>query len=88
MELIYSGGRLTARWEVGGNQADENGVLGVLMVPVSNQVFHPGWLQDGELYETEMDIWVEFVVEGGSATSFQMRDGISDMVFAEGIRAN
>jgi len=88
MELIYSGGYLTASWDVGGNQADENGVLGVMMIPVSDQVFHPGWLQDGELYETEMDIWVEFVVEGGSAISFQMRDGISDMVFAEGTRAN
>ena len=88
MELIYSGGHLTAQWGVGGNQADENGMLGVMMIPVSDQVFHPGWLQDGELYESEMDIWVEFVVEGGSAISFQMRDGISDMVFAEGTRAD
>ena len=88
MELIYSDGHLTAQWGVGGNQADENGMLGVMMIPVSDQVFHPGWLQDGELYETEMDIWVEFVVEGGSAISFQMRDGISDMVFAEGTRAD
>ncbi len=88
MELIYSGGHLTALWDVGGNQADENGVVEVMMVPVSDQVFHPGWMQGGELYETEMDIWVEFVVEGGSATSFQMRDGIVDVVFAEGTRAN
>jgi len=35
-----------------------------------------------------MDIWVEFVMEGGSATSFQMRDGISDMVFVEGTRVD
>ena len=88
MELTYSGGHLTALWDVGGNQGDENGVVGVMMVPVSDQVFHPGWMQDGELYETEMDLWVEFVVEGGSATSFQIRDGIHDEVIFEGTRVN
>ncbi len=88
MELTYSGGHLTAFWDVGGNQGDENGVVEVMMVPVSDQVFHPGWMQGGELYETEMDLWVEFVVEGGSATSFQIRDGIMDVVVWEGTRAN
>ena len=89
MELTYSGGRLTALWDLGGNQArDENGVFQVMMVPVSDQVFHPGWMQGGELYETEMDLWVEFVVESGSATSFQIRDGIVDVVVWEGTRVN
>ena len=89
MELIYSAGHLTALWDLGGNQArDENGVFQVMMVPVSDQVFHPGWMQGGELYETETDLWVEFVVEGGSATSFQIRDGIGDVVIWEGTRAN
>ncbi len=88
MELTYSGGHLTAVWDVGGNQGDENGVAEVMMVPVSDQVFHPGWMRGGELYETEVDLWVEFVVEGGSATSFQVRDGIFDLVIWEGTRAN
>ena len=88
MELTYSGGHLTALWDIGGNQGDENGVVEVMMVPVSDQVFHVGWMQDGELYETEMDLWVEFVVEGGSATSFQVRFGIIDAVIWEGTRAN
>ncbi len=89
MELTYSGGHLTALWDLGGNMArDENGVFQVMMVPVSDQVFHPGWMQGGELYETEMDLWVEFVVEGGLATSFQIRDGIIDVVVWEGTRAN
>lgn len=88
MELTYSDRRLTARWDLGGNQADENGVVGVLMVPVSNQVFHPGWMQDGELYETETDLWVEFVVEEGVATGFQLRDGIFDIVISEGTRVH
>lgn len=89
MELTYSGGHLTALWDLGGNQArEENGVFEVMMVPVSDQVFHPGWMQGGELYETEMDLWVEFVVEDGLATSFQIRDGIVDVVVWEGTRAN
>ncbi len=88
MELTYSGGHLTALWDIGGNQSDENGVVEVMMVPVSDQVFHPGWMQGGELYETELDVWIEFVVEGGSATSFQIRDGIMDVVVWEGTRVN
>ena len=88
MELTYSGGHLTAVWDVGGNQGDENGVVEVMMVPVSDQVFHVGWMKGGELYETEMDLWVEFVVEGGSATGFQIRDGIFDAIIWEGTRAN
>jgi len=88
MALTYSGGYLIATWDVGGNQGDENGVVEVMMVPVGDQVFHPGWMQDGVLYETELDLWVEFVVEGGSATSFQIRDGIFDLVIWEGTRAN
>ena len=88
MELTYSGGYLTAIWDIGGNQGDENGVVQVMMVPVSDQVFHPGWMRGGELYETEVDLWVEFVVEGGSATSFQVRDGIFDLVIWEGTRAH
>ena len=88
MELTYSGGYLTAIWDIGGNQGDENGVVQVMMVPVSDQVFHPGWMRDGELYETEVDLWVEFVVEGGLATSFQVRDGIFDLVIWEGTRAH
>ncbi len=88
MELTYSGGRLTALWDLGGNQArDENGVVQVMMVPVSDQVFHPGWMRGGELYETELDLWVEFVVQGGLATSFQIRDGVTDVVIWEGTRA-
>lgn len=88
MKLTYSGGHLTALWDMGGNQGDENGVVEVMMVPVSDQVFHLGWMQGGELYETEMDLWVEFVVEGGLATSFKVRFGILDEIVWEGTRAN
>lgn len=89
MDLTYTGGYLTALWDVGANMArDENGVFQVMMVPVSDQVFHPGWMQGGELYETEMDLWVEFVVEDGVATSFQIRFGITDVIVWEGTRVN
>jgi len=88
MELTYSDGYLTATWDVGGNQGDENGVVEVMMVPVWDQVFHPGWMRDGALYETELDLWVEFVVEDGAATGFQIRDGIFDVVIWEGTREN
>ncbi len=88
MKLTYSGGHLTALWDMGGNQGDENGVVEVMMVPVSDQVFHLGWMQGGELYETEMDLWVEFVVEDGSATGFKVRFGILDEIVWEGTRVN
>jgi len=89
MDLTYSGGHLTALWDVGANMArDENEMLQVMMVPVSDQVFHPGWMQGGELYETEMDLWVEFDVEDGLATSFQIRFGITDEIVWEGTRVN
>ena len=45
-------------------------------------------MQGGELYETEMDLWVEFVVEDGLATSFQIRFGITDGIVWEGTRVN
>ncbi len=88
MKLTYSGGHLTALCDIGGNQGDENGVVEVMMVPVSDQVFHVCWMQDGELYETEMDLWVEFVVEDGLATGFQIRFGITDVLVWEGTRVD
>ncbi len=86
MELSYSGGYLTALWGLRGNLGNESGVVEVMMVPVTGSVFHPGWMRDGELFETELDLWVEFVVDNEVATGFQIRDGISDMVIWEGTR--
>ena len=88
MELTYSEGRLTALWDIGGNAVSENGLVPVLMAPVSGHVFHPSWMRNGEPYETELDLWVEFIVEDGSATGFQIRFGITDVLVWEGTRIN
>jgi hypothetical protein len=88
MELTYSDGRLTALWDIGGNMVSENGWVPVLMAPVSDHVFHPSWMRNGEPYETEMDLWVEFDVEGGTATGFQIRFSVADVVVWEGTRVN
>lgn len=88
MGLTYSEGRLTALRDTGGNMVAESGRVQVLMAPVSGHVFHPSWMRNGEPYETELDLWVEFKVEGGSATGFQIRFGLTDEVVWEGTRIN
>jgi hypothetical protein len=88
MELTYSAGRLTALWDIGGNMVAEDGWVPVLMAPVTDQIFHPSWMRDGEPYETEMDLWVEFIVEDGRATGFEIRDGIFDVIIWQGTRVN
>ena len=45
-------------------------------------------MRNGEPYETEMDLWVEFNVEGGTATGFQIRFGITDVLVWNGTRVN
>ncbi len=83
--LTFANDRLTGVWtDVPLNKTPTE----VMMVPVAGPVFHPGWMLDGELFETETDLWVEFSVENGMATGFQIRDGIEDLVIWEGTRVD
>lgn len=81
--LTFAEDRLTGVWT---NFFVNQGPSEVMMLPVAGPVFHPGWMQNGELVETDPGIFVEFTVEDGIATGFQMRDGDSDMLLWQGTR--
>ncbi len=84
LELTFADSHLVGTWTGLSPEDDE---MEVMMVPVTGSVFHPGWMMDGELFETETDLWVEFSVENGVATGFQIRSGLDDRVMWEGTRA-
>lgn len=39
--------------------------------------FNPAWYMDGEMFETEVDMFFEFTLEDGIATGFDVR-GLED----------
>ncbi len=47
------------------------------LIPVTDFVFNPGWLMNGQVYETEVDMYFEFLLDGGRATGFEVR-GLED----------
>ncbi len=56
-----------------------------LLIPVAEHVFNPAWMQDGEILETEVDMYVEFVVEDGRAARLEVL-GLEDRVMMRGER--
>lgn len=83
LELTFADSHLTGIWR---GLSPEDEPTEVMMVPVAGSVFHPGWMQGGQLFETELSLWVEFSVENGMATGFQIRSGLDDRVLWEGTR--
>lgn len=57
------------------------------LIPVTEHVFHPAWLQDGEVFETEVDMWFEFTTEDGRVTGLDIR-GLEDALMATGRRVD
>ncbi len=57
----------------------------LLLMRRAEGVFLPGIMEDGELWETLAETYLEFEVEGGRATAFVLR-GPDDQVFARGER--
>jgi len=47
------------------------------LIPVADQVFNPAWLMNGEVFETEVDMFFEFSIADGAATGFDVR-GLED----------
>ncbi len=47
------------------------------LIPVTDFVFNPGWMKNGQVYETEVDMYFEFLLDGGRATGFEVR-GLED----------
>ena len=60
---------------------------GFTLIPVASQVFNPGWMMNGEVFEVEVDMYFEFSLEDGTATGFEVR-GLEDrlMMRAQRIR--
>lgn len=56
-----------------------------VLLPVAEHVFNPAWMQGGEVFETEVDMYVEFVVEEGRATGLEVL-GLNDRVMMIGTR--
>lgn len=55
------------------------------LVPVAEGVFNPAWMMDGEIFETEVDMYFEFNVAEGRAESFDVR-GLEDRLMMRGER--
>lgn len=47
------------------------------LIPVADQVFNPAWLMNGVVFETEVDMFFEFLIADGAATGFDVR-GLED----------
>ena len=82
MELRYEGEHLIADWNV----SEKFGNVPTMLVPVAEGSFHPGWMTNGVLMETEITLWVEFEVVDGQAVAWVMRDSLFDVVFVRGVR--
>jgi hypothetical protein len=47
------------------------------LIPVASLVFNPGWMMDGDVFEVEVDMYFEFLLEDREATGFEVR-GLAD----------
>lgn len=82
MDIRYEGEHLVSDWNV----SARFGNLPTMLLPVAEGIFHPGWMSEGVLMETEVTLWVEFVVEDGIAVSWVMRDSMFDHVILRAVR--
>ena len=80
LKLSHANDHLTGLWDM----MEFQPVTEVMMVPITPGIFHPGWMLDGQLFETETDLWMEFQLEGGKVVGFELRDAIEDAVFVKG----
>ena len=84
VEIRYDGERLLGTITGGppGTPDDE-----LMFLPVAESVFNPAWMEDGEVFETEVDMYFEFVFDGNTATGFDVR-GLEDRLMMRGRRSN
>lgn len=55
------------------------------LLPVAKFVFNPAWMENGEVFETEVDMYFEFDVEDAAASGFDVR-GLEDRLMMRGRR--
>jgi len=82
VEVRYEGDQL-----VGGLTEGPPGLPSeFVLLPVAENVFNPGWVMDGEIFEVEVDMYFEFDVQDGQATGYDVR-GLEDRLMMRGIRS-
>jgi hypothetical protein len=59
----------------------------LMFIPAADLVFNPAWMMEGEIFETEVDMYFEFNVEDGQAVGFDVR-GLEDRLMMRGTRKN
>ena len=83
--IWYEGERLLGAMGMPGEESDEFELL-----PAADFVFNPGWMMDGEVFETELEMFFEFAVEDGAVRRFDVRgvvEGRIDRLMMTGERA-
>lgn len=55
------------------------------LIPVAEGVFNPAWMRGGEVFETEVDMYFEFVFADGEPTGFDVL-GLNDRLMMRGER--
>jgi hypothetical protein len=57
----------------------------LVLIKFADNLFHPGSIVNGELFDEEMDLGIEFQMENGRATGFEVR-GENDQLLGTGTR--
>jgi hypothetical protein len=83
LDVRYDGDRLLGHL-AGGPPGLPNELM---FIRVAESVFNPAWMLDGEVFETEVDMFFEFVLDGEAATDFDVR-GLEDRLMMRGRRSN
>lgn len=80
--VSYEGGRLIGRW----NPAPDPTMATIVLVPLTGDWFLTGFYDEkGTVYDLETEMVFEFAMQGGRASSFEIR-GLGDAVMATGKR--
>jgi len=75
VSIWYEGGRLLGTMGMQGEELDEFEIL-----RAADFVFNPGWMMDGEVFETELEMFFEFALENGVVSGFDVRGVVDDRI--------
>ncbi len=86
LELEYADGQLKGAWD----WSERWDGWGLMLVPLADHVFSPGFMLNGELFELDQGLIVEGVVEDGRAVLLEIYDrtGPEEVLIFRAERAN
>ena len=82
VELHYEGAQLLGTMNGGPAGLPSEFAL----LPVAENVFNPGWIMDGGIFEVEVDMYFEFEVHDGQASGYDVR-GLQDRLMMRATRS-